>query len=620
MTKPLSSTQRQGSEGLTRRHGAMAAEQYWEDALRVRLIPFDDLASKSSLSDTLQSFDDEESSMRRAMQSLRTRRNALIPISRLPPEILTRIFTINAAADIPGIRDKTKTRPRLGWITVTHVCRRWREMVLDLPILWAQLALPLGDKWAEEMVARAKSVPLVFDCLVDGGMYRLTTQARNLIVKLAPRAKQLSLNTDDPHAAVLFPALKTSAPLLDKLEIGYTCRYRIVESGSQIMPLPAFSGPFPDDFLGKHTPLLRYVRFYGSVLVPWTSSILNNLVSLSLHLEEDFDYPDDEGRDSAPSMDEVLDALDRMTSLESLILTNGLPHPTNSSTPNRIVKLPNLKTASIQSTVARCATFLPHLELGTDVTISVDVIGPGPPDSGRDTFFQLIGTFANIVRGPRKCGPRISGLSIDSEWTPDSASLLIAAWRNSDGDRDYSEPADISVSLTWWLDPDGPTNIFHRWSSIDLARAVCNIFPFQELRDLRLAVDNHERDVQAWRDVVARASGLQQVTIVGDSIGQAFCLALKTGPTGTPSFLPALSTLSLHDVNFRRSTGMNGDSGSKRILPLHSALPVYLTDRARKGAPLKKLFIDGDAEPSGRWVVELREALRGVTEVGEHEG
>ncbi|KAI0058531.1 hypothetical protein BV25DRAFT_1788805, partial [Artomyces pyxidatus] len=98
-----------------------------------------------------------------ALLAVYTRRNALLPVHILPPEILARIFQFLTIMDQPGdiTRVKTKRLVSLGWIaSVTHVYRHWRQVALDTPRLWGRVSLRLGSRWSDEMIARSKSAPL----------------------------------------------------------------------------------------------------------------------------------------------------------------------------------------------------------------------------------------------------------------------------------------------------------------------------------------------------------------------------------------------------------------------------------------------------------------------------
>src|SRR4051812_18655028 len=63
------------------------------------------------------------------IQELKFRRNATVPISRLPPEIFCRVFEFICEGD--GYRG-------LLWIQLTHVSRHWRNVAASCPSLWTK--------------------------------------------------------------------------------------------------------------------------------------------------------------------------------------------------------------------------------------------------------------------------------------------------------------------------------------------------------------------------------------------------------------------------------------------------------------------------------------------------
>ncbi|KAJ7112114.1 hypothetical protein C8R44DRAFT_582820, partial [Mycena epipterygia] len=60
---------------------------------------------------------------------LKAKRNSLPPISSLPNELLTRIFTIYAV--------ESDTLGNLEWAKIMYVCHRWHDVVLVAQPLWA---------------------------------------------------------------------------------------------------------------------------------------------------------------------------------------------------------------------------------------------------------------------------------------------------------------------------------------------------------------------------------------------------------------------------------------------------------------------------------------------------
>ncbi|KZV76456.1 hypothetical protein PENSPDRAFT_646224 [Peniophora sp. CONT] len=62
--------------------------------------------------------------------------------ARLPDDIVYELYRASAQVDPPraaGFFDDTLPASTLGWITLTHVCRRWRQLGIDLATLWAQI-------------------------------------------------------------------------------------------------------------------------------------------------------------------------------------------------------------------------------------------------------------------------------------------------------------------------------------------------------------------------------------------------------------------------------------------------------------------------------------------------
>ncbi|TFY58092.1 hypothetical protein EVG20_g8290 [Dentipellis fragilis] len=95
----------------------------------------------------------------------------LSSISDLPTELLLEIFTCLRDTCPPCRKlDETKVAIDFGWIAVTHVCSHWRQLGIKSASLWSDLSFNLGQRWAKEMLVRAKDVGICFvrDAKVDG--------------------------------------------------------------------------------------------------------------------------------------------------------------------------------------------------------------------------------------------------------------------------------------------------------------------------------------------------------------------------------------------------------------------------------------------------------------------
>jgi len=87
----------------------------------------------------------------RLTRSLPKCRNVTVvaPISILPPELLARIFHFYAL-EAPPWSDGVQ---KLGWIAVTHVCQRWRQVALGDSSLWARITgFSPTAKWCKACV------------------------------------------------------------------------------------------------------------------------------------------------------------------------------------------------------------------------------------------------------------------------------------------------------------------------------------------------------------------------------------------------------------------------------------------------------------------------------------
>jgi len=112
----------------------------------------------------LATIDQDIDAAKRLILSMLTRRNTLAPISILPAEILARIFHFAAAAAASSVQTYSPIMS-LGWVSVTHVCRRWLQVALDDAPLWAHFSTSsTRDKdWITARLSRARNAPLVIE-------------------------------------------------------------------------------------------------------------------------------------------------------------------------------------------------------------------------------------------------------------------------------------------------------------------------------------------------------------------------------------------------------------------------------------------------------------------------
>jgi F-box-like len=185
------------------------------------------------------------------LADLRSVRNAVIPINKLPMEIIGNVFSF--LPDFVPSPDTFEFRydpPFYRWITTTFVCRRWRAVALSFPSLWTIIDTSRMDA-TRAFIERSRQSPIdiylrrskkwsSYEDFIDF--------LQNLSI-LLPRTRTLhigvhceySLDTGMVEIA-LATALKTPAPLLERLALCKGC------------PVP-----LPRPLFGDRTPPLTHL-------------------------------------------------------------------------------------------------------------------------------------------------------------------------------------------------------------------------------------------------------------------------------------------------------------------------------------------------------------------------
>ncbi|KIY47702.1 hypothetical protein FISHEDRAFT_59435 [Fistulina hepatica ATCC 64428] len=96
-----------------------------------------------------------------AIPLLRRHRNKLVPLLRLPPELLARIISHLQVYYYPSLRPHTTGRNPYAWLLATHTCYVMRQAALAYGPLWATLDFHLAQpEAARTFLARSSQAPL----------------------------------------------------------------------------------------------------------------------------------------------------------------------------------------------------------------------------------------------------------------------------------------------------------------------------------------------------------------------------------------------------------------------------------------------------------------------------
>ena len=292
---------------------------------------------------------------RQFLCSLLTRRNSLMPISVLPPEILARVFHFLVLQDPP-----LSERRNLGWARATHVCRHWRQVALDDSSLWAKIwGVPRNRKWISEMLARAKNA------LLDIEIRPISRSSRELLIMFPPllsRTRQLrfhSLSESTLHSDSVREILSCEAPALEHFELT-----------SEITWLTYSPATFPDlggNMLFKgHAPRLRAFSF-SRIVIPWPLVPRGQLTQLKI---ADLDEVDG----SPGDLNQLIDLLVNCPALEILILESCLPSQLTEFSQCRTIHLPHLSRLRLCGSTSRITNMLKMLKLPSSTTLHLDCI------------------------------------------------------------------------------------------------------------------------------------------------------------------------------------------------------------------------------------------------------
>ncbi|KZV62832.1 hypothetical protein PENSPDRAFT_758406 [Peniophora sp. CONT] len=269
--------------------------------------------------------DAEAEGIRLVLSAVNERRNELALPSLLPPEVLARIFSYLVDVYpmkldfLHALSLGKDWHKGVGWIYVTHVCRRWRNVAINDSSLWTQLSLTANRPW-HTFLERAKGASL----FISGDR---TVEHPSAIEGLIQSIHQHQYHIQELSSGPLHPntlrelvaGLTGPLPRLQKLALGMP-----PDSGHPLVSLLPHALTAPN---------LRQLQL-SQVSFPWGCGSAT-LTHLHLHYENPASH--------VPySFTDISSTLRGMPSLKSLRLVEALPeHPSSAPLPSEI-HLPKL--------------------------------------------------------------------------------------------------------------------------------------------------------------------------------------------------------------------------------------------------------------------------------------
>ncbi|KAF8267395.1 hypothetical protein EI94DRAFT_1786473 [Lactarius quietus] len=395
-----------------------------------------------------QAIDAEIKSLEESVLALKRRRNALSPISSLPTEVITIIFSYSRlpstssisslpteviddlfqSCRLPGMAPPGRSPEHcLAWLRAAHVCHQWREIALNYPLFWSHVDFTnLTLAGGPEILARATKAPLHLEGSFPTSRNWDHTRFNAFEEEIQSRVSQiryLSINAGCSRLQKIIGGLTSPAPTLEYLSL------------AQLPPIAAsWRVSVHDTLFGGTTPRLTSLRLRNCDF-SWKSPLLKGLRCLDAHIESGFEKP---------NVADWLDALREMPNLEKLILHTSSPtflHSPFAFDFKRVVSLPSLTHLDIFDDTRSFARALSFLCLPALTKLRVTLEFRNTNLSNMEDVFQSLSQHAN---GPQDTEPLQSVLTYGER-----TCAKILAWPMPDFDVDSHDPfALLSVALS----------------------------------------------------------------------------------------------------------------------------------------------------------------------------
>ncbi|KZV70300.1 hypothetical protein PENSPDRAFT_734790 [Peniophora sp. CONT] len=485
--------------------------------------------------------------------------------SVLPAELLALIFwhlvMLHPHERQGYIRHPARPLEALDWISISHVCRRWRTIALDSPGLWCRLYYPRMGPAYDIFKRRSKNLPLFVKGSLDNGN-ALDADESFVASLLDQRHRIQELHLYDMYMDALSRLLSGfTGPLPHVTSLSLSCFARA--DGEDLLKLP--------DNIFIESPRLEYLRLVGVEFPSNTGSPSLRTLDYTAKTQDLYFF---EPPRSHADIAGIVNTLRQMPALHTLYL-NLMEPPANST---------------IASSLESCS--LPHL---TDLVLSSDRIASSL------IWAQLrLPSFTRISIRNTKCIGRgaESESRIVSLWEKHLASCFFpSALHITTGATHRGRNERLSLGICKWREPgsnvsqlltgDRPLLDLRLGlpSRIAFLKNLLPRLPVNSTRKLKLTINGDGGWDQATvRDLFLPMRSVTYLQLAQDDANivlEALIPARSDQPTPNDDTLfPALTHLRCVDMSFKNDAhvGMQSQCGSDA---LSRVLETRSTGRAR---------------------------------------
>ncbi|TFY69525.1 hypothetical protein EVG20_g3129 [Dentipellis fragilis] len=463
--------------------------------------------------------DGQISAYRGKLYDLTVKRNTLLPITQLPPEILSQIFRIctdmadsnaweqgegSSVAElsyiISGCSSHRHEHSRMA-LNLSHVCHTWRAIARNDALLWTHLPT-YSEELCKRMLVRSKKAPLTVRSFVDRDIAAL-----RLALSDVSRIKLLHLSRgSSPNVPRnLFDFLMIPAPALEKLLLFNTAPYTGPAAAMETMPTNIFGGV---------VPRLSELVIYEGPQLSWTSPLLKSPVLTKLQVGGMINWR------SAP-LEELLKLLDSMPQLEILSLSHSIP--LHVPLPGRFVKMPRLRKISLSDSHDRCLSLLECLSLSP--TTAVDI---------RSSLANVPSIRTNLVstfQQTKQFFKGVKAVAFDIPTQRVFSKIQLRCWTTDIPDGDVWDPTNcsslkIQFNFAW---PRGA-----ELDPVVIALDACSIVSFTAIDTIAIGV-HESAPADLCRNLFHRFIDARTVCLSGSTLNTMLNTLLNTyAPTPVP--------------------------------------------------------------------------------------
>lgn len=456
--------------------------------------------------------------------------NALALISALPPDILSQIFLHDAGffgdSIIPAMRMKSRLR-------IAHVCRRWRAVALDYPILWSRFRVDgYSAACIGKLLSMSRKAPLSIELsLTHRSMYTVQGEAVRSALASLGRVRHLSLAIRGPIIPEIEELLKVPCPLLEYLHItlfpGAFFTHRALESL----------------YISQHSQLRQL--HLSNCPADWRRTSLANLTELSIL----YDSTSDKTR---LALDVFLGALARMPRLQMLKTEYAFAFVTEAARESVAVTkalLPHLWKLQLNGEgLASCTLLLDCIDAPRLSRLHVAIEPQYHELQPYSRLFRAISKYASSL-GPCRT------FSISHPNPKSNKGPSITSYADT-----FPHDAGGSPTAHWARDrTPGLVLLGRPLMQGSIVAVFCEAFPLGDVQTLMLP-GAHPFSFESWKwyDIFKHTSSVVELRLVDWSVSEddgsiiRKGLGLQTDTSGSHYVpLPNLSTLTLEAAAFR---------------------------------------------------------------------